>query len=584
MAAARTQPPVPASEAPSLPMRPPRIVMRLERMGSFHQTRLSFMRVLLRRIAAEGWRLRRERFDFDDKGIGTAVYAATTPRGTLRLVAFGHELAPDERTDRVIAEKWDATFALTTAEADAATLARLRANVPLQEAGRCSAREYVLCRANKSVRLFDSVLQDLAAGRQPSLETVLRVGYLMRTTAVYGNGKFGLSDLANTFAGGIFSRPFEAEMLAVYLVREYTFDLVAHLARCRAPARAVALDPASKRRFGIGNATGLGMAPFLIGHPLLIDRWMTARETAIARVRAVRRAGPARVAAALDVLDRAIAHLAEWSTEDPRQAARIAELRREMPLFRAWLREARDDVLVGNSPWAAVFDAAARKLSLEGQELVNSVVLEPYGDLIDDLADEMAAEECCTLDPLMTVSQLRSALAREYDWALSVDYDDPDERHRFWYASAEKLEPRLGERFAEPGAERELHIGVGRDVKRLYELLDPCADRAPQEPVARFLLRHPDQRHIVRRAQAATRHRYAEIHDNLLARRLVAVDLLRCKLSMFGAVKFDPKSDRWTRINMYQGAPAFADLNAETADDWAFPVLLRDRAPDESQP
>ena len=116
--------------------------MRLERMGSFHQTRLSFMRVLLRRIAAEGWHLRRERFDFDDKGVGTAVYAATTPRGTLRLVAFGHELAPDERTDRVIAEKWDATFALTTAEADAATIARLRANVPLQEAGRCSAREY----------------------------------------------------------------------------------------------------------------------------------------------------------------------------------------------------------------------------------------------------------------------------------------------------------------------------------------------------------------------------------------------------------------------------------------------------------
>jgi len=548
--------------------------MRLERMGSFHQTRLSFMRVLLRRIVAEHWRVTRERFEFDDKGVGTAVYAVTTPRGTLRLVAFGHQLAPEERTDRVIAEKWDATFALTTAEVDEATLARLRANVPLQEAGRCSAREYVLCRANKSVRLFDSVVESLAAGRQPDVDAVLRVGYLLRTTAVYGNGKFGLSDLANTFGGGVFSRPFEAEMLAVYLVREYTFDLVAHLARCRAPDHAVPLDPPSKRRLGIGNSTGLGMAPFLIGHPLLIDRWMAARETAIARVRAVRRAVPERTEAVLNMLDRAVAHLAEWPTEDRRQAARIGELRREMPAFRDWLHGNGQGVLAGESPWAAIFDAAARELSLEGQELVNSVVLEPYGELIDDLADDMAVDESCDLDPLMTVAELQAALAHDYDWALGVDYDDPQEQYRFWYASEEKLEPRLGERFNEPGAEREMRIGVGRDVKRLYELLAPFAERTPHGLVAAFLLRHPDQRHIVRRAQAAAAHPYAEIRDNLLARRVVAVDLLRCKLSMFGAVKFDPKSDRWTRINMYQGAPAFDDLNAENADDWAFPVFL----------
>ena len=87
------------------------------------------------------------------------------------------------------------------------------ANVPKQEAGRCGAGELVLSRANKSVRLFGHVVDCLAHGWQPPMEDIVRVGYLMRTTAVYGNGKFGLSDLVNTFAGGLFRRPFEAEML-----------------------------------------------------------------------------------------------------------------------------------------------------------------------------------------------------------------------------------------------------------------------------------------------------------------------------------------------------------------------------------
>ena len=38
------------------------------------------------------------------------------------------------------------------------------------------------------------------------------------------------------------------------------------------------------------------------------------------------------------------------------------------------------------------------------------------------------------------------------------------------------------------------------------------------------------------------------------------IDMLRLKLSFFGAVKFDPRSDKWLRINMYQGAPLSHEL------------------------
>jgi hypothetical protein len=53
--------------------------------------------------------------------------------------------------------------------------------------------------------------------------------------------------------------------------------------------------------------------------------------------------------------------------------------------------------------------------------------------------------------------------------------------------------------------------------------------------------------------------------------------LLRTKLSFFGASRFDPKSDRWVRITLFQGAPLVEELNAEPDDlrdfdDWSFPL------------
>ena len=51
--------------------------------------------------------------------------------------------------------------------------------------------------------------------------------------------------------------------------------------------------------------------------------------------------------------------------------------------------------------------------------------------------------------------------------------------------------------------------------------------------------------------------------------------MLRCKLAFFGASKFDPKSDRWTRITLFQGAPIaseFISVN-KNYDDWSFATL-----------
>ncbi|MEM9852794.1 MAG: hypothetical protein AAF761_12460, partial [Pseudomonadota bacterium] len=170
--------------------------MRLARMGSSHPHRLSFLRILLRRAGAERWRFSTPIWDINAGGVGHAVLCAQTPERTYSLVAFAHDLPDAARSDRVIATAWDATFALFDGVPDAEDIARLAANVPLQEAGRVSERELTLSRANRSVRLWEHVVEALAAGRQPDAARIDEVGYLMRTTAVYGSGKFGAQDRA----------------------------------------------------------------------------------------------------------------------------------------------------------------------------------------------------------------------------------------------------------------------------------------------------------------------------------------------------------------------------------------------------
>jgi hypothetical protein len=236
-------------------------------------------------MAAEDWRIERTRWDIDADGFGRAVFCAKSPEWTYSLVAFSNDLDPKLRSDRVIAEAWDATFVLFDGEPSVADLDRLAQNAPHQEAGRYLPSELVLSRANKSVRFFSHVVEHLASGRQPDLDLLGSVGYLMRTTAVYGNGKFGLADRAKIARRPGLSGPFRAELLTVYLIRAFTHELVEHIARYRAPESFVLLHPDSKRHLGIGNATGLGMAPFLVSHPILIHNWMHARETALARVR-----------------------------------------------------------------------------------------------------------------------------------------------------------------------------------------------------------------------------------------------------------------------------------------------------------
>ena len=454
-------------------------------------------------------------------------------------------------------------------EATEEQITRLNSSVPLQEAGRISETELILGRANKSLRLFSYVRECLARGSQPKQSIINETGYLMRTTAVYGAGKFGAADLKLWGERSEFSSSFQPEMLAVWLTRMFSVDLVEHMAWIDSPISCVRLDPQIRRQLGVGNATGLGMAPFLINHPALIHSWINARETALARIRSLDTVDAALLSDFQTLISRAKLSQENWKVDDEQQTNKIKCLSND---FDALLGKTLELTESTRYPWNILYVWSTENMSIEGQEALISLMMEPFGYLIDDLSSTMSADEAALnrINGDQTTLELKKIVRETYDWADSIDFNTNYERARIWYISEEKLEPRLGERFNEELDLFEQPLSPGYDAMRLMRDLTQSKECTN---VAEFLLMFPEHRHTVRRVQIVSTMRYAEIRDNTISAGMTPIDLLRCKLSFFGATKFDPRSDRWLRINLFQHMPFPDELLNFDPDDMVFPQL-----------
>ena len=159
---------------PNIKFRDPNEIMKLSRLGSFHQSKLSFLRSFIREF--KNWDYKRNLFDLDKNGYGTAVYSFSKNKRNYSLVCFAQHIKSDERSDRVIATKWDAAFVLHDGVPTKEDIKRLKENVPKQEVGRVSYKELTLSRANKSVRAFDHVVSSLSIGKQPDKKLLNKVG------------------------------------------------------------------------------------------------------------------------------------------------------------------------------------------------------------------------------------------------------------------------------------------------------------------------------------------------------------------------------------------------------------------------
>ncbi len=531
-------------------LRDPNVIMKLSRLGSFHQSKLSFLRSFLDEF--KDWEYSRDLFNLDSGGYGVAIYSFKKNKRVYSLVCFANKIDDNDRSDRVIATKWDAAFTLHDGVPSKKDIERLKNEVPRQEVGRLSYKELTLSRANKSVRVFNHVVENLSKGIQPDLNLLEKVGYLYRTTAVYGSGKFGLADRFRIKNRAEINGPFRLEMMLVYLVRQFTFDQVNHVAKHKDPKNAVNLDPTICRNLGIGNSTGLGMAPFIVNHPTLLNNWILSREIALKKIREIKNVNSKDRDLFKKCVKDSLKNITSWNSESEFQIKKINSLLINVKKFLEFLENQLD--FKSPYPFNQIYLWLEKETCEETIEYIVSMMMEPFDEIVQPLIKNMSSDEerYFRIPTERTILELKNILKQRYPDILKIDFKDKSNLRNFWFISKNKEEPRYADRFEEEGAELEQPLAIARDIKRLNDQLNSCKDDLT---IDRFLMNNSDLRHVVRRAFIIEKFPYAEIQDNTISENVVPIDMLRLKLSFFGALKFDPRSDKWLRICMFQGAP-----------------------------
>ena len=549
-------------------LRDPNTIMKLSRLGSFHQSKLSFLRSFLNEF--KDWEYKQDLFNLDENGYGEAVYSFKKDRRVYSLVCFANHIKDEERSDRVIATKWDAAFTLHDGVPGKKDIERLKNEVPKQEVGRLSYKELTLSRANKSVRLFNHVTESLSQGLQPDLNLLSKVGYLYRTTAVYGSGKFGLADRFRIKNREEINGPFRLEMMLVYLVRQFTFDQVNHVAYHKNPKKAVKLDERISKNLGIGNSTGLGMAPFIVNHPTLLNNWILSREIALKKIREIKNVNKKDSELFIDCVKKSLTNITSWNTDSEYQKNKINNLLNDVQKFLKFIENDFD--FTREYPFNSIYKWLEKETCEECIEYIVSIMMEPYSEITEPLVKEMSSDEekFFNIPTHRTVEDLRNIIEKKYPNILEINFEKKENNQNFWFISKNKEEPRLADRFEEHGSELEQPLAIARDIKKLYEILLVSKN---SQTVSDFLIKNSDLRHVIRRVFIVEKFPYSEIQDNTIGKNIMPIDMLRLKLSFFGALKFDPRSDKWLRICMFQGAPLPHELK-NYDEQWVYKTSI----------
>ena len=194
--------------------------------------------------------------------------------------------------------------------------------------------------------------------------------------------------------------------------------------------------------------------------------------------------------------------------------------------------------------------------------------MEPYDNIIEPLVKNMSSDEekYFNIPSSRKLIELKKIIETKYKSILNINFNDKKSNTFFWFISKNKEEPRIANRFEEYGSNLEQPLAIARDIKKVYEKI---SNENLSKTVADFLVDNDELRHVIRRIFISEKFQYSEIQDNTISETLIPIDMLRLKLSFFGAQKFDPRSDKWLRICMYQGAPLVNEIK-NSDDTWIY--------------
>ena len=388
----------------------------------------------------------------------------------------------------------------------------------------------------------------------------------MRTTAVYGNGKFGIGDYNFKSDSKILRNGFWAEMLTVYMLKIFSIEYVNFLAKNKSKNYTKLNDNISDY-LGTGNATGLGMAPFVVNHPKLIHKWINTKQTLIKIALDKKTLSKNKLKLFLLLLENSKKHINQWEVEDKKQKKLINQSRKEIDqiinsklLFK---------ILNSDYPLKKLLSKFNR-INNETREMLYSIFLELYPKVTDSYSGKMNASNKVTLNTNYSIAKIRSLIKLNYGWALNINFNHSSSKYFFWYVSETKQEPRLGLSKEDHGYEKRLPLDIAKQISDLNETLKKMPNKMK---ISEFCLKHHKFKSIIKRVLINEKHQFSEIHENLEDKKMRPIDILRFKLSFFGACKFDPKSNLWTRITLFQGVPLPKNLKENKTHMFSFPFL-----------
>ena len=164
------------------------------------------------------------------------------------------------------------------------------------------------------------------------------------------------------------------------------------------------------------------------------------------------------------------------------------------------------------------------------------MMLEPFDDIVKPLVSKMSSDEdkYFTIPTNRTVKDLQIIIEKRYSDILKINFEKKENNKNFWFISKNKEEPRYADRFEENGSELEQPLAIARDIKKLYKKILVSKNNLT---IDKFLIENTDLRHVVRRAFIIEKFPYSEIQDNTISENVIPIDMLRLKLSFFGALK-----------------------------------------------
>jgi hypothetical protein len=546
-------------------LRDPSELMQPERLGALKQTRLSFARLLIDKMVREQWQIDLVEVDLDGGGNGHAVYNIKTPSRLFSFAVQSRESSDEENADRIIAETWDLETFLCEGRATPELIESQFEELANVRKGRATPEVLIWSRANRSARFFDHIVDSLASGHQPDIEFLSQGGYLTRSSGYYGNGLNGTKVFAAMDDDHPLKRPFMAQMLAVYMLRVFGYDLADEMATARTPDAATLSDDV-KRFLGTGNSSGVGIVLYIVNHPQFVHSWLRAREVALARAKSREPTDDE-----VEAFERLVANAETWFAEDESDTERFFQSKDRIAhsLERAIERVDTLQENAGNDAlWTRLCEWAETNLGAETQEVIHALLIDVHPDVCEGLKDSLTTAETSDVKPETSLAKLESLVTTSYQWALDVDLSRSGAQHYVWYRSIESEEPRIGVREKRDYDEYEIDAAIARQVQELHADLQrsPAADS-----VAEFLFDNPEHREVVERIQTVHNLPYAEVRANPLDEDFVPLTFISSLKAIWGIQKAHPKSIGWVQGTFFQGAPLREELYEGDDSYWVYP-------------